>query len=63
MTDKTCGSCARADCALAGHVENCLDWCSDEDAPTAAEIAADLAPLTRDECEARGIRHSSEDCE
>jgi hypothetical protein len=33
----------------------------DDDPITASDIAADLAPLSHEECERRGIRHSSED--
>lgn len=58
---RTCGNCAIADCEFAGLMPDCPKWTNTDDSITAADIAADLAPLSREECARRGIRHSSED--
>lgn len=57
----TCSTCARADCREVGSRANCYRWTNTDDPITADEIAADLFPLSHEECARRGLRHSSED--
>jgi hypothetical protein len=62
MARMTCQDCARADCSHVGdHAPRCSEWTNTDDPITAEDIAADLAPLSRGECERRGLKHSSED--
>lgn len=55
MTAQTCGNCANASCERAGLVETCERWSNTDD----SDVDTDLAPLSPEECERRGIRHSS----
>jgi hypothetical protein len=61
VTTKTCASCAHADCDQVGLVEVCERWSNTDDPITDEEIERDLAPLSREECERRWIRHSTQD--